>query len=307
MIRAALSSRYAPPVPSRSTAALSLVVLTAAWGTIPLIVRGVDLPAQQLVALRLWLGAIPLLAVLLARGVPRLPRLDWLRLAGLGVLLAVHWAAFFWSLKTTTVAVALLLVYLAPVAMAALAPVVLGEPLQRRSAGALVVAVAGVVLVARPGGGVTAEGVVSGLLAAATFAGLVLAGKPVAQRIGPLRLAALETSVAAVVMTPWAAAALPEALESWWQLGILGAVLTGMAGFVYWRSVAALPVSTVAVLSYMEPASAVVWAALFLGERGEPLSWLGVALVLAAGAVAGLHGGEAATPEQSIADEGAVA
>ncbi len=280
---------------------VSLAVLTAAWGTIPLIVRSVELSTQQLVAMRLLLGALPLLVVLLSRGVPRLGASQWLRVVGLGALLAFHWVAFFWSLNTTTVAIALVLVYLAPVAMATLAPVVLGEVLQRRSALALAVALAGVLLVARPGEGATSEGVVSGLLAAASFAGLVLVGKPIAQQIGPLRLATLETTVAALLMIPWAVSAFPEAVESWWQLLILGGLLTGLAGYVYWRSVAALPVATVAVLSYMEPASAVVWAALFLGESGDVVTWLGVTLVLIAGAAAGLQSPAALSAEQPVA------
>lgn len=293
-------ARYSLPVPSRSNAMISLVLLTTAWGTIPLIVRSVDLSAQQLVAARLWLGALPLLAVLLSRGMPRLTVSYWWRVVGLGALLAFHWVAFFYSLTTTTVAIALVLVYLAPVGMATLAPVVLGEPLRAGAAAALGVALVGVILVARPGEGATVEGVVAGLVAAASFAGLVLAGKPIAQQIGPLRLATLETSVAALLMLPWAVTALPEAGQWWWQLTILGVVLTGIAGFVYWRSVTALPVATVAVLSYMEPASAVVWAALFLGETGDGVTWLGVVLVLIAGAAAGWQGRAAASAEQPV-------
>ena len=265
-----------------------------------MIVRSVDLSSQQLVAMRLLLGALPLLAILLIRGVPRLSTSQWLRVIGLGALLAFHWVVFFWSLNTTTVAIALVLVYLAPVAMAALAPTILGEPLRARAALALAVALAGVVLVARPGEGATTEGVVTGLLAAATFTGLVLAGKPIAQQIGPLRLAALETSIAALFMIPWSVSALPEALDAWWQLSILGILLTGLAGYVYWRSVTVLPVATVAVLSYVEPASAVVWAALFLGESGDAITWLGVILVLVAGAAAGLQGREAISAEQPV-------
>ena len=279
---------------------ISLAVLTAAWGTIPLIVRTVELSTQQLVAMRLLLGALPLLVVLLSRGLPRLRASHWLRVIGLGALLAFHWVAFFWSLNTTTVAIALVLVYLAPVAMATLAPVVLGEPLRGRAAVALAVALTGVILVARPGEGATSEGVISGLLAAASFTGLVLAGKPIAQQIGPLRLATLETTAAALLMIPWAVSAFPEAVDFWWQLIILGGLLTGLAGYVYWRSVAALPVATVAVLSYMEPASAVVWAALFLGETGDLVTWFGVALVLVAGAAAGWQGREAVSVEQPV-------
>ncbi len=263
---------------------MAMAALAASWGTIPLIVRGVDLAAEQLAAARLWLGALSVLGVLAIRGELRIRRGDPIRrVVLLGILLAVHWAAFFWSIKTTTVAVALVLVYLAPIAMATLAGPVLGEPLHPRSIIALITALAGVVLVARPGAGVTVEGVVAGLIAAVTFAALVLIGKPASQRLGGLKLAGMQMTVAALALTPWAIQAAPRLGEFWWQLGILGVALTGFGLFVYWALVSTLPVATVAILSYMEPASAVVWAAIFLGERGDVLTWLGVALVLLAG------------------------
>ena len=37
---------------------------------------------------------------------------------------------------------------------------------------------------------------------------------------------------------------------------------------------------------YLEPASAVVWAAIFLSEQPDPLAWLGVGLFGAAGTIA---------------------
>ncbi|NIA23944.1 MAG: EamA family transporter [Gammaproteobacteria bacterium] len=265
-----------------------MAVVAAAWGTIPLIVRTVSLPAEQLAALRLWLGAITVLIVLGIRGELTLRRADpFGRIIAIGVILAIHWAAFFWSIKTTTVAVALVLVYLGPIAMATLARVVLGEQLRPRSIIALAAALVGVILVARPGAGVTVEGVIAGLIAAVTFAAMVLIGKPAAQQVGGLKLAGLQMSVAALVMTPWAASSIPEIPTYWWQIVLLGVVLTGVGLMIYWSLVATLPVASIAILSYLEPASAVVWAALFLAEPGDTWSWIGVALVVGAGITAG--------------------
>jgi drug/metabolite transporter (DMT)-like permease len=50
----------------------------------------------------------------------------------------------------------------------------------------------------------------------------------------------------------------------------------------------------------MEPASAVVWAALFLGEIGDVITWFGVILVVIAGVAAGLQGREAVSAEQPV-------
>ena len=55
-----------------------------------------------------------------------------------------------------------------------------------------------------------------------------------------------------------------------------------------------LPVAVVSVIMYLEPASAVIWAALFLDESPEPLTWLGVALVVTGGIVAGVGATETA-------------
>lgn len=280
-------------MPRRWIPALVLASVAAAWGTIPLIVRNVDLPAEQLVAARLWLGAIPVLGWLFLRGDRRLPRAEVARVVTLGVVLAGHWAAFFWSLKTTTVAIALVLVYLAPVLLALLAPRILNEPGDTGTWIAVAMAMTGVVLVARPGGGATVAGTTAGLLAGASLAAIILIGKPIAQRVGGLRLAAYEHTVAALVMTPWAVGALfevpweepgnPSALDTWWQLLILGVVLTGISSVFYWMSVSRLPATSVGVIMYTEPASAVVWAALFLGETPDPYAASGVLLVIAAG------------------------
>jgi drug/metabolite transporter (DMT)-like permease len=67
---------------------------------------------------------------------------------------------------------------------------------------------------------------------------------------------------------------------------VLGAVFTGLAGFIYWEVFRVLPVAVVSVLMYIEPASAVLWAAVFLDESPSPLTWVGVALVIVGGTVA---------------------
>jgi drug/metabolite transporter (DMT)-like permease len=273
---------------SRPVLVAVMAALAAAWGTIPLIVRSVPLSSQQLAALRLWFGALTVLIILGLRGDLRLRRTDPVaRIAFLGVLLAIHWAAFFWAIDTTTVAVAIVVVYLGPVAIATLSPKILGEPLRASSLISLAFAFGGVILVARPHGGATVEGVVAALVAAGTFAVMVLIGKPAAQAVGGLKLAGLQMAVAAVVMTPWAASALPEVSSHWWPIALLGIGLTGVGLAIYWSLISVLPVATVAIASYIEPASAVVWAAVFLSEPGNVWSWIGVALVIGAGMAAG--------------------
>lgn len=267
-------------------AATLLAGVVVAWGAIPLIVRG-DVPPQQLVAARVWLGAATLLAILALQGRLRLPNVYRRRIAWSGILLAAHWLSFFLALRETTVATALAVLYLGPVIASAIAPRVLGErPLGRVYIG-LGMALVGVLAVVRPGGDTSTLGLAAAVTSGVTLAALMLMAKPAAETLGGLVVAAGELTIASLVMTPWAIQAATQSLAHWSELLILGVALTGLAGWVYWGAMRKLPVATVSVIMYIEPASAVIWAMLFLDETPDPLAWLGIALVLTGGLLAG--------------------
>ena len=269
------------------TVAIGLLALVAvSWGAIPLIVRG-DVPWQQLVAERLWLGAATLLVILGVQGKLRLPAMHRRRLVVSGVLLALHWSSFFLALTQATVAITLAVLYLGPVIASATAPRVLGERVRPQVYVGLGLALVGVLAVVRPGGETTTLGLVAAVASALTLTTLMLAVKPSAQAFGGLVVAAGELTVASLVMAPWAIQAATDSAEFWAELLILGAVLTGLAGWIYWGAMKQLPVAAVSVIMYLEPASAVVWAMLFLDEAPDGLAWFGIALVLAGGILAG--------------------
>jgi drug/metabolite transporter (DMT)-like permease len=126
------------------------------------------------------------------------------------------------------------------------------------------------------------------------LAALFVFGKPAASALGGLTVAMWEALAAAVVLFPFTVQAVRESSEYWREFLILGVLFTGIAGVIWWSSMRRLPVAVVSVIMYLEPASAVVWAALFLDESPEPLTWLGVALVVAGGVVAGVGATETA-------------
>lgn len=271
-------------------AALALAVLAVAWGAIPLFVRN-DVPSTGLVGVRVGFGAIALIAVAAA-----LRKLEWPqkrlgRLVLSGVLLATHWATFFEAIKHASVAVALAILYIGPIVAALLSGPVLKEHVEPRLWGALGIAAAGTVLVIQPwvtGGDqfITTRGLVMAVISAALLTALLLVGKPVAQDLGGLTMAIGELTVASVLLLVPTVRAVQDHPDQMLNFIILGAVFTGLAGFVYWEAMAKLPLAAVSVIMYIEPASAVVWAAMFLDEIPNATGWLGVALVLVGGAVA---------------------
>lgn len=259
-----------------------LALLAVAWGAIPLIVRG-DVPWQQLVAMRVTLGALTVVGYLAARRRLALPTTDRWRVVVSGSLLAAHWASFFLAITETTVATALAILYMGPVLASALAPRLLGERAHRRQTLGLVVAAAGVLLVVRPGGDATTLGLAAAVFSALSLATLMLVAKPAVERLGALTMAASELTVASVVMSPFAVQAVIESRQFWVEMAVLGVFLTGVAAVIYWQAMRHLPVAGVSVLMYLEPASAVVWAMVVLGETPDPATWLGIGLVVAGG------------------------
>lgn len=283
----------------RTVAAVALAILAVSFGAIPLIVRA-GIPATHLVAMRVTLGALVLVAFAVVTGRFRVPTTERARLVLLGVLLSAHWLTFFLAIQLTTVAVALAVVYTGPIIAAVLSGPVLGE----RNVGSawigLALAAGGMLVVVRPASGATLDGVVVAMVSALLFAALFIVGKPLASLLGGLAVATWEAVVASIVLAPFTVQAVRESSEFWREFLILGVVFTGIAGVIWWGSMRRLPVAVVSVIMYLEPASAVVWAAFFLDESPEPLTWLGVGLVVAGGVVAGVGATQAA---QVFADE----
>ena len=276
---------------SRPIAMIALIMLAIGWGAIPLIVRE-DIPWQSLVSARVWLGAVTMLAVMAATRQLRLPRSHRPQIVIAGVLLAVHWAAFFWALKLTTVAVALAVAYLGPVAASALAPRFLKEAVPSQVYFALAVAFSGVVLVvAQQGansdaGTNTWGGIGAALVAAATIAALMLVSKAAVDVVGPLVVTTGELAVASIVLSPWLGGAVAGLRASPIPLLTLGVVLTGFGFLVYWTAMRELSVAEVSVLMHLEPASAVVLAMVFLNEEPAVWQWIGIGMVIAGGLMA---------------------
>lgn len=269
----------------RLAASVSLALVAIAWGAIPLIVRE-PVPASHLVTARVWLGAAALLGVGAATGTLRIPTTHRPRLVAAGTILAVHWALFFLALKLTTVAVALAVLYVGPILAAVAAGPLLGEQVGVTAKVGLGFGLVGILLLVRPGEGATLAGVLVALAAAATMAALLIVGKPAAEALGGFSVTTWELTVAAIVLSPWLAVTVAGAPGFWWQYLVLGVVLTGGVGVVYWSAMRHLPVSVTGVMMYLEPVAATVLAVIVLGETLDGLGWLGVGLVVVGGVLA---------------------
>ena len=131
---------------SQVVAVTALAVLAVGWGAIPLFVRN-DVPAIGLVGVRVTFGALALISVAAVLRKLEFPAVRRGRLMLSGILLALHWITFFQSIKLTTVAVALAVLYIGPIAAAILSGPILGERVTPRLWLALGIAAGGTLLV----------------------------------------------------------------------------------------------------------------------------------------------------------------
>jgi drug/metabolite transporter (DMT)-like permease len=281
---------------------LSIAALATSWGLISVLVDAIDLGAPALVFWRLAIAAATvavLLALVRRRDALRLPRLRTATVAtGLG--LAAHWLLFFETIKLSSVAVALVLVYTGPIFLALFAPMYLPEARSRVAVAALVPAVAGLGTIALAGEAATRPrplAVACGIGAALTYAALVIAFKRLAAAL-PAPSVQLWTAVAAAVaLSPallLADARLPSGADVAWVI-LLGAVFTGASWVVYIWLLRRVIAQVVGVVSYIEVVSAALLAWLILGQEPGWTVAVGGALIVASGVVVVLA--EASEPE----------
>ncbi len=268
---------------------LQVAGVAAFWGSIGLVVREIDLPAVSIVAYRVAIAAVALALWLVLRPDPLGRRIVVHRPGRTvlqGLTLAVHWVFFFAALQRAPVGLVTLIVFLAPVLMAAVVPYTLGEHLTRRVAAALGLAVVGTVLLV----GLGAEdaepaGILYAVLAAVLLAVLFINAKVLSPLYGGRRLALAQVSLAAVVLVPIALVggqARPTAHDLVWLL-VLGLVHTALALAVFLGALGRIPALHTGVLAYLEPASATFLGWLVLDEVLGPGTLVGGVLVVAGG------------------------
>ena len=282
------------------TGYLELIVCGLIWGSIGVLVKEIDVSAPVTVFFRLSLGTASVVAFWALRG--RLSELALRADRGLvfaaGLTLAFHWVAFFEAYKRLPVATTILIVYVGPVLIAAAAPSVLGERLERNTLYALALSVAGIALIAVPSSGSgDAFGYAAAGAAALSFAVLVLTLKRVSPEVPAQAIVAWQLGIAALAVSPFLIdASGHEILRAAPTLLMLGVLHTGVAGILYVGALQIVKAQHVSILVYLEPVTAVLWAWAVLGEQPEVATLVGGLAIIAAGLLVVVPGLRAATP-----------
>jgi drug/metabolite transporter (DMT)-like permease len=289
---------------------LLLVGISAGWGTIPLILREVDVAPSTIAFGRVLVAAVGLGVVLRLqpgeRGFPRPYSVAPARCLANGALLAAHWLTMFIAFDRAPAGTVILIIFLAPVGVAAIAPRLLGEHRSTAIVVAIALGLVGVALIAGPAvGDADPVGLAMAGVSMVLLIALNLASKPLVGVYGGLRLAFMETAGAALALAPVAAVLHTGSVTAAWPwLLLLGLVHTAFGVTMYLSALRHLPVTHVSILSYLEPVSVVMLAWLVLAERPTVLTLAGGGLVVAAGLLVVTAGREVSMPPEPVTHVG---
>ncbi|MBQ2955786.1 MAG: EamA family transporter [Clostridia bacterium] len=274
-------------------ARLSLLTAMIIWGSIGLFRRFIPLPSGVIAEFRAVGGAAFLLLLMVFRkDRPDLSavRKNLLPLILSGTFIGFNWILLFEAYRYTSVAVATLCYYMAPMIVILVSPLLLHERLTGRKLICLLITLAGMALVSGvfdPSSGKTgAKGVLLGLAAAVLYAGVMLTNKRISG-VPAMDKTISQLSVAAVVLLPYVLLTESAPLAAYTplciaMLAVVAVVHTGLSYALYFGSMKDLPAQTVALMSYIDPVVAVLLSALVLKEPMSLPGALGAALILGA-------------------------
>lgn len=276
-----------------SAAKLQLVIVMLIFGTIGIFVRYLPLSSSIVALVRGILGTLFLLILMKVRSIS----INWsvvqkrlLPLCLSGASIGFAWILLFQAYHETTVAVATLCYYLAPIFVMLLSPIVLKEALTLQKALCILVALGGMVLVsgvldAGFAGSGEFLGVLCGLGAAILYSYTILVNKKRLFDVPAFDKTIVQLGVASLAMFPYVLLTEWGTPISWTPLAlvllvVVGIIHTGCAYALYFGAIEKIPAQTTALFSYIDPISAIFLSAVFLQERLTLSGIVGAVLVL---------------------------
>jgi DME family drug/metabolite transporter len=275
---------------------LLIVAAAATWGTtgatMKLVAAGSSMSPLLVGLVRVAIAAPCLcLAAWWLGGPIRLPpRADRGRVLVAGLAMGSYQACYFWGVAKTSVAVgSLIAICSAPLLIALLAAMFLGERIDGLTCGALLAGITGAALltVGPHGLGRLPPGFLAGvglaLGAGLSYASYAVVVKDLLRRVPSLTVAALTFSVAALSLLPVLLVEWPSAdARGWALLAYLGVVPTAVAYILYVVGLRTTPVTVSGVLTLAEPLTATLLGVFFFGDRLGLGGALGAGLLLSA-------------------------
>jgi len=268
---------------------LAVVVTVLAWASAFVAIRGVgeDLSPGALALGRLLIGTVVLGLLLLGRGWVRPQPREWALLTVCGVgWFGIYNVALNAAEQHLDAGTTAMLVNIGPILIAVFAGLLLGEGFPRWLVAGLAVAFAGVLLIGLATRNAETDllGVVLCVVAAVTYAGGVVAQKPLLHRLPGLQVTFTACAMGAICCLPWAGALVGDlaAAPAGSVAGMvyLGVVPTALAFSTWAYALRRMDAGKLGVTTYLVPPLVILLGWLLLDEVPPALAFVGGAVCL---------------------------
>lgn len=204
-----------------------------------------------------------------------------------GMAMGINWILLFEAYKYTTVSVATLSYYFAPVLVTLACPLLFREKMGAKQWICFVMSTLGIVLITGVEGltaGGQLKGIGFGLGAAVFYASVIILNKFI-RGVAGLQRTFLQFLAAIVILVPYVAFTGDVTIEfmdmtGWICLLAVGIVHTGVTYCLYFSALKELPGQETAILSYIDPLVAVLVSVFVLEEQMTAVQMLGGTLIL---------------------------
>lgn len=270
---------------------LLIALSMAIFGTISLFVKNISLSSGEIALFRAVLALILIGGYLAVKKTPfplqeikkALPTLFLS-----GAAMGINWILLFEAYNYTSVSVATLSYYFAPVIVTAACPLLFKEKLTPRQLVCFVMSTVGLILIIGVSGfgegASDIKGILFGLGAAAFYASVILLNK-FTRGVSGIHRTFIQFAAAAIVLLPYVLFTSGIRLGTLDAVGgvcllVVGLIHTGVAYILYFSSLKELPGQKAAILSYIDPLISVAVSVAILKEGITSVQILGGALIL---------------------------
>ncbi|TGE34925.1 EamA family transporter [Desulfosporosinus fructosivorans] len=207
----------------------------------------------------------------------------YLYLIMMGIILALHWSAFFKSIQVSTVAIGLLTFSTFPVFVTFLEPFFFKEEIKLSDSLTAVVTLFGVMLVipALELGNNLTQGVIWGIISGLTYAILSMLNRKFVKEYSSFVIAFYEQFIATLVLIPFYFLLRPVInLKDILLLVVLGVIFTGISHLLFINSLKNLKTQTAGIISSLEPVYGIIFAVFIIREILDLREILGGIVIL---------------------------
>lgn len=274
-----------------------IIAALALWSTLGIIIKTSGQSPLTLIFFPCVCSLLVLVPLLSARRTqtPKPDRNALGIITVLGCMALVNTGSFFFAYEYTSIANAVLTHYTAPGFVALLAPVFLRERMTAAMLGAVAIAACGLWIMlgvdassfatAILSGERDSLGILCGVISGLAYACVIIIIRKTAPHIDPLIMTAGQNLVIVVLLLPVIETPSPFFPSAWLFL-VIGIVHSTIAPILYFKGLQTVNANKAAMLGYFEPVSAILLAAVFLGESVSMSTALGGTMIFASGYLA---------------------